>query len=85
MVRQVFKSLGKADIDVFFSMERVAMQLQEEATQVLNMVIQEERDTARKRVLGLRKELGPLRLGMTGTLQKLYSLKRQFINISDVA
>jgi hypothetical protein len=84
-MRRVFDSLAEADTDVFSSMVGVARQLQDEATQVLDMIIEERVSEARNRVLALRKELQPLRLEMTSTLQKLYGLKGEFIKISGVA
>jgi hypothetical protein len=84
-IRRVFFALGEADLDVFWQMETVAEQLQTEANKVLDMVIEGKASEARKRVLAIRKELEPLRLGMSETLQKLYSLKGDFIKISGVA
>lgn len=84
-IRAVFDGLSYADVDVFYVMEMVARQLQTEANGVLDMVIEGKTNEARKRVLAMRKELGPLRLGMSETLQKLYSLKGDFIKISGVA
>ncbi|GJL52842.1 MAG: hypothetical protein NPIRA01_40690 [Nitrospirales bacterium] len=84
-IRQVFNMLSEADDDVFLYMEIVAAQLQREATEVLNMVSTGKVNEAKSRVLAFRKELQPLRLGMSGTMQKLYNLKSDFIQISGVA
>jgi hypothetical protein len=84
-IRRVFDMLSEADDDVFLYMENVAEQLQTEATQVLDMVSTGKVNEAKSRVLAFRKELQPLRLGMSGTLQKLYNLKSDFIQISGVA
>jgi len=77
--------LSEADADVFLYMENVAEQLQTEATQVLDMVSAGKINEAKSRVLAFRKELQPLRLGMSGTLQRLYKLKSDFIQISGIA
>ena len=74
-IRRVFDMLSEADDDVFLYMENVAEQLQTEATQVLDMVSTSKVKEAKSRVLAFRKELQPLRLGMSGTLQKLYNLQ----------
>jgi hypothetical protein len=84
-MRKVFTDLNEADCDVFNAMVVFAMQLQKEATEVLNMIFAGEVNEAKARILASRKELGPLRLGLSGTLQKLYSLKGEFIEISGVA
>jgi hypothetical protein len=83
-IRRVFDMLSEADDDVFLYMENVAEQLQTEATQVLDMASTGKVNEAKSRVLAFRKELQPLRLGMSGTLQKLYNLKSDFIKISGV-
>jgi hypothetical protein len=85
LMRRVFDDLTKVDYDVFSSMEDIAEQLQTEATEVLSMIIEGKVNEARQRILASRKELGPLRLGMSGTLQKLYGLKSEFIEMSGVA
>ena len=84
-IRQVFNTLSEADDDLFLHMEVVAAQLQTEATEVFNMVSTAKVNEAKSRVLAFRKELQPLRLGMSETLQKLYNLKSDFIEISGVA
>ncbi|MDR4503901.1 MAG: hypothetical protein MRK01_03800 [Candidatus Scalindua sp.] len=84
-IRWVFNMLSEADVDMFMYMENVAEQLQTEATQVLDMVSTGKVHEAKSRVLAFRKELQLLRLGMSGTLQKLYNLKSDFIQISGVA
>lgn len=84
-IRRVFNMLSEADADVFLYMENVAEQLQTEATQVLDMVSAGKVNEAKSRVLAFRKELQPLRLGMSGTLQRLYNLKSDFIQISGIA
>lgn len=85
LMRRVFDDLTKSDYDVFSSMEDVAGQLQKEATEVLSMIIEGKVKKARQRILASRKELGPLRLAMSETLQKLYGLKSEFIEMSGVA
>ena len=83
-IRRVFDSLSEYDLDIFRDMENVAEQLQAEATQILDMVSTGQIDEAKGRVLAFRKELQPLRLGISETLQKLYQLKSDFIEISGV-
>jgi hypothetical protein len=84
-LRVVFSMLSEVDDDVFFYMEKVAEQLQTEATPVIDMVSAGQINEAKNRVLAFRKELQPLRLGMSETLQNLYKLKSDFIQISGVA
>lgn len=84
-MRVVFNSLSEADIDVFYFMVEVAVQLQGAAETVLDMIIEGEVEQARNKVLSSRKELKPLRVGMSNTMQKFYLLKGEFIKISENA
>jgi len=84
-ISRVFNLLGDADDRVFYDMEKVAGQLQKEATHVLDMVSVGKFNEAKSKVLAFRKELQPLRLGMSGTLQTLYRLKSEFIQIAGLA
>jgi hypothetical protein len=81
-IREVFIRLSKADMTVFECMEEVARELQSEATGVLDMVSESKVNEAKSRVLAFRKEFQPLRLEMSGTLQRLYDLKSDFLRIS---
>jgi hypothetical protein len=83
LMRKVFESLSEADIDVFYYLVEVAKQLQAAAAGVLKKILKCEVEQARKIVLSSRKELKPLRIGMSNTMQKLYELKGEFIKISD--
>lgn len=82
---QVFQDLGNADDDVFRLFLELVSELEKEAGEVLNMVIANKLDPARERVLQSRIALKPLRLNMSTTMQQLYNLKSEFIQISGVA
>jgi len=84
-IRRVFERLANADDDVFRHLAKAASELESEAHEVLNLVIRGNVSGARHRVLRARDELTPLRLRISKTMQKLYRLKGQFIEISRVA
>lgn len=84
LIRDVFNSLASADADVFANLTIVAKGLETEAGQVLNLVTNERTDFARQRILGARGVLKTLRVAIAETMQTLYKLKAEFIEISDI-
>lgn len=81
-MNKVFTDLRQADDNVFNAMEVFARQLQTEATEVLNIFAAGDVSGAKARVLASIKELTPLQLGLSESLQKLYRLRGEFIKIS---
>ena len=84
-MRKVFFELGNADDELFDDLADVAGILQNEAKEVLNLVVKGQKEEARKRVLELLQPLRPLRTTIAGTMQKLYSLKNEFAQMAGAA
>jgi len=81
-VKDVFRRLGDADGNLFYDLEHVAVMLQEEARVVLDLVLKGEQNDARRRVLSTLPNLRPLRKTMSQTMQTLYSMQGDFIEIT---
>jgi hypothetical protein len=81
-VKDVFQNLGDADQDLFCDLEHVAVTLQEEAEATLDLVLQNEEANARTRVLSALPILRPLRKTISKTMQTLYSMQGDFIDIA---
>jgi hypothetical protein len=84
-LRSVFYSFGHYDDDVFRHMDAVAQQLQTEANSALDSIATGKTAEARSRILSLRSDLSPLRLSISESLARLYSLKGEFIQIAAIA
>jgi hypothetical protein len=82
-MRNVFEQLASADYDTFAVMERVASQLQDEATAMLDDVTKGHAGSAAARGLGLRAELHPLRLQMSQSLTQMMKLRSEFVAMTD--
>jgi hypothetical protein len=80
----VFVKLGNADDDLFVHLAKVAGTLQQEAKDVLDLVVNGDAAGARKRVLESLPALRPLRKTMAGTMQTLYGLKNEFADIAGI-
>lgn len=81
-MNNVFEMLGDADDDVFSQMDKLANELQVQASAVLNLVINGQSEEAKSMVLALRGTLLPLRLAISKSLSNLYALKSQFVAIA---
>jgi len=81
-VKKVFQELGNADGRLFRDLEEVAFTLQREASVVLDFVVKGEESNARTRVLAAFPALRPLRTTMSKTMQALYSMQREFVEIT---
>ncbi len=84
-VQSVFYALAYADEDLFEYFVTVVKALQEEATAALDLVVAGKTQEARQRILSSRPALGPLRRTISQTMQQLYRLKGEFIQIAQVA
>ena len=81
-VRQVFLKLGNADFNLFEHLENVAVTLQREASEILELVVTGREASARARVLAALPALRPLRKTISKTMQTLFSLQGQFVDIT---
>lgn len=81
VIRDLFHRLGNADDDVFKALTDVAKDLEDEASEILNLVYQNQIDDARSKILAARATLRPLRQSMSKTMQDMYRLKAEFIGI----
>jgi hypothetical protein len=81
-IANVFQGLGYGDISLFEVLAQVAETLQTEAGLVLDFVIKGEEANARARVLSALKVLRPLRKTISKTMQTLYSLQSDFVDIA---
>ena len=84
-VQSVFYALAYADEDLFEYFVTVVKALQEEATAALDLVVAGKTQEARQRILSSRPALGPLRRIISQTMQQLYRLKGEFLQIAQVA
>ena len=84
-VGKVFQELGDADSTLFGDLESVANRLQEEASIVLDLIVKGEEANARARVLSALPVLRPLRKTISKTMQTLYSMQSEFVDISSAA
>ena len=82
-VKRVFQEFGSADGGLFYDLEQVAMTLQREASAVLDFVVKGEESNARTRVLSALPALRPLRKLISKTMQTLYSMQGEFVEITN--
>ncbi len=80
--KEVFQELGNADRDLFEDLEKVAVTLEAEAGAVLDLVVNAQEANARSRVLSALPALRPLRKTISKTIQTLYSMQSEFVDIT---
>jgi hypothetical protein len=81
-IKDVFARLGNADVDLFYYLETLTGKLEKEAGDVLDLVVMHQEPAARVRVLSSLPVLQPLRKTMAKTMQTLYSVRNEFIDIT---
>jgi hypothetical protein len=81
-IKHVFEELGNADKNLFMDLEQVAAKLEKEAGDVLDLVVQGQEQKARAQVLASLTALKPLRKTMSETMQTLYTIQIDFIDIT---
>ena len=76
---------GLADVDnsLFSVLTNLAMQLENEAKDVLELVIENRSDEARQSVLRTYRVLAPVQRAMAETMQRMFALKDSFIKIAE--
>ncbi len=84
-VSGVFNRLGYADDDLFADLATAASTLEKEASAVLDLVVKGDKANARTMVLATLPALRPLRKTIAKTMQTLYSLKAEFVDITGTA
>jgi hypothetical protein len=82
VIKFEFMKLAFADMDIFYGMEEMAHQLQEEADEILEMVEAGENEEARKRVLSSRNKLSELQRNMSRTMSELHKIKSELISMA---
>lgn len=81
-LREVFLRLGDADDDLFADLGNVAVALEQEAHEVLNLVLQNDEAKARTRVLAALPVLRPLRKTMARTMESLYAIQGELADVT---
>lgn len=81
-IEDLFIALGNADADVFQDMVQMAAQIEQAASQVLNLVEDNRADEARAIAKELRRTLSPLRTVVNRSLVVLKQLRVEFAGIS---
>jgi hypothetical protein len=81
-VKNAFKKLNSGDRDLFYALVTVAEVLEAEAGVVLDFVVKGEESIARTRVLSALPALRPLRKTISKTMQMLYSMQSEFVDIT---
>lgn len=84
-IKLVFEELGNADGNLFYDLEQLAETLEKEADEILDLVVKGQEKEARSRVLSALPALQPLRKTMSKTMQSLYTMQREFIEITGTA
>ena len=79
----VFGKLGSADANLFEDLEKVTEKLEAEAHEILVLVAKSDEANARTRVLSSLPALRPLRKTISKTMQTLYSMQSDFVDITD--
>jgi hypothetical protein len=82
-VKSVFQQLGNADGDLFYALEQVGATLEEEAGVALDFIVNGKEADARSRVLSALPALRPLRRIISKTMQTLYSMQGEFVEITN--
>src|SRR6185503_667812 len=81
-LREVFVRLGDADDDLFADLGNVAVALEQEAHEVLNLVLKNEEAQARTRVLAALPILRPLRKTIARTMESLYAIQGELADVT---
>ena len=81
-ISNVFQQLESADGGLFDVLASVARSLEEEAAAVIDLVVAGDEPAARARVLSSLQALRPLRKTIANTLQQIYGLQSEFIDIT---
>jgi hypothetical protein len=84
-IKIVFQRLGNADGDLFKDLEKLATKLEKEASDVLDLVVKRQEKKAQAQVLSALPALQPLRKAMSKTMQSLYAIKTEFMDITGTA
>jgi hypothetical protein len=82
LVKKTFADLSAADEELFIPLEQMADSLQKEVLVVLDLISNGEKVNARARVLLSLPILRPVRKTMAKTMQSLYLLQSDFIDIT---
>jgi hypothetical protein len=82
MIADVFRSLEAADGGLFDVLASVARTLENEASAVLDLVVKGDEAAARTRVLSSFPTLRPLRKTISKTMQTIYALQGDFVDIA---
>ena len=82
-VKAVFHSLSEADLALFHNLATVAKTLQNEAGAVLDLVGKGEQTNAQRRALSALPALRPLRKMIAKTMQTLYSMQAEFVDMTN--
>jgi hypothetical protein len=83
--KAAFQRLSSADDDLFGALTTVASLLENEAGEVLDLVLKGDQAGARNRVLSAMPALRPLRKTISKTMQTLYSMQSEFVDIASAA
>lgn len=81
-MKDVFTRLGEADLRLFEDLENITLTLQAEAGAVLELVLQGQKAVARDRILSVLPALRPLRKTISRTMQSIYSMEGEFLDIT---
>jgi hypothetical protein len=81
-ISAVFGLLESADGSLFDRLASLASTLEKEATTVLDLVVKGDEAAARRQVLSSLADLRPLRKTISKTMQTIYSLQSEFIDIA---
>jgi hypothetical protein len=81
-ISEVFRLLESADGGLFDMLASLASTLEKEATAVLDLVVNGDEAAARARVLSSLPDLRPLRKTISKTMQTIYSLQSEFVDIT---
>ena len=81
-ISDVFRLLESADGGLFDELASLASTLETEATAVLDLVLKNDEAAARVRVLSSLADLRPLRKTIAKTMQTLYFLQGEFVDIT---
>jgi hypothetical protein len=75
--------LGDADETLFLRLTDLVKQLEDEAKNVLTLVIEKHPDQAKQSVLRTYKTLAPVQQAMAQAMQRMFALKNDFIQVAE--
>lgn len=84
-VEEVFRQLGYSDAGVFCALDQMVEFLEREAKVILDLVLKGEEANARTLVLSAWPTLRELRKTISKTMQTLYSMQSEFVEIAGAA